>query len=169
MISSSEGACPGEVSFEGVCHGKGVHTLKNKKPVGRLILLYDTPSAELAAFAKGLSSLLAEECSLVGLAGGDRDLPGISVPDESDAQRIRTQVPESASLPIVMAETQEPGDLVELLDADVIDRVGVAEGDLKGRLSYYASLHDLEIPYQKLEPEPAPRRRRRGGVVHWVR
>lgn len=144
--------------------------MKDKKPVGRLILLYDTPSAKLAAFAKGLRALLAEECSLVGLAGGEGALPGIPVPDEPEARRIRTQVPAAATLPVVMAETQEPGDLVELLDADVIDRTGVAQGDLKGRLSYYAALHDLEIPYRKLEAEPAPRRRRRrGGVVHWVR
>lgn len=155
--------------------------MKNKKRVDRLVLLYDAPSSKLSAFAEAVRSMLGGDCPLVAVIHGPlqerpewrrfhRQLAEVPHLDDEEAAKVRQRVPGEPKLPVVMADAEGTDELVELLGAEVIERVGDAPGDLKGRFSYYASLNDLEIPYKAAEPEPeSPRGKRRSSSVRWVR
>lgn len=155
--------------------------MKKKQPVGRLVLLYDAPSSKLSTFAEGVRSIMGDECALVAVSYGvlqrrpewqrfNRKLAEVPHLDEEEAREVRDRVSGEPKLPVLLAEVAATGELVELIGAEVIERVGDAPGDLKGRFSYYASLKDLELPYREpeAEAEAAPKRRR-GSAVRWVR
>jgi len=131
-------------------------TVSGKRPIDRLLLVFNADSGALAAFVDSAKKLLMiNGCSLCsithGLAGEKsewrhcKEELGVPVDsihrDEVDAE-LRSLIGDD--LPCIVAESG--GESVVLLGPDVLRRCRGSVADLKGRLNYFASLNQLTFP-----------------------
>ncbi|HXO20553.1 MAG TPA: hypothetical protein VOA87_11600 [Thermoanaerobaculia bacterium] len=141
--------------------------MTQKRTIDRLIFVFSAGSGALNAFVDSAKKLLMiKGCTLCGITHG---LAGeksewkeckeeIGVPvdyvhsDEIDARLGRVV---GESLPCIVAEAQ--GELILLLNPDALERCRGSVSDLKGRLNYFASMHQLAFPAaHAFAADPAP-------------
>lgn len=127
-----------------------------KKTIEHLYLVFNADSGAFAAFVDSAKKLLMiNGCSLCsithGLAGETsewrhcKEELGVPVDyihrDEVDGELHRLV---GDRLPCIVAEAA--GERTVLLGPDVLERCQGSVADLKGRLNYFASLNQLELP-----------------------
>jgi hypothetical protein len=127
-----------------------------KRRIDRLLFVFNADTGSFNAFLDSARKLLRLNgctlCSIThGLAGEKSEWreckEEIGVPvdyihrDEISGE-LRSVVGDQ--LPCIVAQTGS--DLVLLLTPDVLDRCQGSVADLKGRLSYFASVNRLELP-----------------------
>lgn len=131
--------------------------LATPRRVARLLFVYDAESGRLAALADTFKKLVGRGCPLCvvthGLTGPRSEftalqqqllVPVVSVhTDERDRFRISAALPK----PSVVAELEQSGEQVVLLDPDAIGRLRGSERDLQGRLEFRAAALDLVLPH----------------------
>ncbi len=127
-----------------------------KRKVDRLLFVFNAETGSFNAFLDSAKKLLKIKgctlCSIThGLAGEKSEwrdckeemgVPIDYVHRDEISSDLRTIIGDS--LPCVVAQTGQ--DLVLLLGPDVLDRCQGSVADLKGRLSYFASINSLEMP-----------------------
>lgn len=130
--------------------------------IRRLIFVYDAASGLIPAIADSLKKVVGRGCPLCaithGVAGKRRSWVecerSLALPitylhtDELESLQPRA---EPLELPCILAELEETGEQIVLLDAAAIRRARGTEADLKGRLTFRAASLDLRLP----TPQPA--------------
>lgn len=131
---------------------------EDKRTIDRLILVYKADSGAFAAFVDSARKLLMiNGCSLCtithGLAGEKSEwrqcreelgVPVDSVHRDEVDEELHHLIGEE--LPCIVAESGVRRTV--LLGPDVLERCRGSVADLKGRLNYFASLHQLQFPRQ---------------------
>jgi hypothetical protein len=135
---------------------------ENRRRIDRLIFVYAADSGRLSALVDSAKKLLQiKGCSLCaithGLAGERsewrecREEIGVPV-DIFHRDDMPPQVAAAAGdrLPCVLAEVG--GELVPLLQPEVIDRMRGNVADFRGRIMTHAAMRKLELPVTPLQP-----------------
>lgn len=130
--------------------------MSERRTIDRLIFVFDADSGALSAFFDSARKALrlggCALCSITHGLTGERaewtdckEELGLPVEyvhrDELWAELDRTI---RGRLPCVVADVE--GELVELMDRDVLERCRGSVADLRGRLGYFASLRGLALP-----------------------
>jgi len=127
-----------------------------KRRIDRLLFVFNADTGSFNAFLDSAKKLLRLNgctlCSIThGLAGEKSEwreckeeigVPVDYVHRDEISGELRSVVGDQ--LPCIVAQTGS--DLILLLTPDVLDRCQGSVADLKGRLSYFASVNRLELP-----------------------
>lgn len=158
--------------------------MKNKKRLDRLIFIYGSPSEKLTALAPSVPQVLGDRGTLCAVAGDQVHERAVWKRFESQAgvelgylspeelAKLEDQLGSPLKLPVAVGQGEGETSVL-LLDAETLERASGTPEDLRGRLSYHASLREVELPLVILDgrtlslPKGPPKRQR--SVVRWVR
>lgn len=158
--------------------------MQNKKRMDRLIFIYGSPSEKLAALVLSVPQVLGDRGTLCAVAGDQvheravwkrfESRAGVELDYLSPEELAKLEDRLGSPLKLPAAVGQGEGETpMLLLDAATLERASGTPEDLRGRLSYHASLHKIELPLVALNdralnlPKEPPKRQR--SVVRWVR
>ena len=130
------------------------------RDINELIMIYDAPSGKLAAVSDSLKKIFGRGCSLCAMTHGlvskrkewQEFEEGVGVPisylhdDEIDELKQRLGKT-NLQLPAVLAELVD-GEVVTLLEPDVIARSTGTPADLRERIYFYAKLYNFNLAFR---------------------